>query len=76
MISTMRAMRGRHVGKQALTRGVGMGSRQQVEALALVTSLVTKGTSTGEKEEKQDSSGRVVGGAAARGWGERGRGGK
>ena len=38
MMSTMMGHRG---GMQALTKAVGMGSREQVEALALVTSLVT-----------------------------------
>ena len=59
-MSTMRSKRGRHEGKQALTIVVGMGSRQQVEALAFVISLVMKVPSTGEKEEKQDLGRRVV----------------
>lgn len=49
----MSVMMGQRVGRQALTSTVGMGSREQVEALALVTSFETSGTSTGEKEERE-----------------------
>ncbi len=37
---TMFTMHGQTAGRQALTRAVGTGSREQVEALALVTSSV------------------------------------
>lgn len=41
------------MGRQVLTRAEGMGSREQVVALAFETSLVTCVTSTGAKEERQ-----------------------
>lgn len=40
--------------RHVLTSTVGMGSWEQVEVLALVTSLVTRGASTGMKEERQN----------------------
>ena len=46
----MLVMIGARVGRQAFTSVVGMGSREQLEALALVTSSVVRDSSTGEKE--------------------------
>ncbi len=46
-------MVGQRVGRQALTKAVGMGSRGQDEALAFETSLVTSAVSTGEKAERE-----------------------
>ena len=48
----MSVMKGQRVGRQALTRAVGIGSREQVEALDSAASLATWVASTGEKEEK------------------------
>ena len=48
----MSVKKGQRVGRQALTRTVGMGSRGQVEALAAEASSATRGASTREKEEK------------------------
>ncbi len=39
--------------RDAITSAVGMGSREQVKALALMTSLVTRRASTGDKVERQ-----------------------
>jgi len=71
----MSTMVGHRTGRQALTRAVGMGSSEQVEALALVTSLVTWSASTGAKEERQWWGWREAGGTMGCGWGASGRGG-
>ena len=49
----MSVMMGQRAGRDALTRAEGMGSREQVEALALETSLATSVAFTGEKVERQ-----------------------
>ena len=49
----MSTMMGQMVGRAALTKAVGMGSREQVDILAFVTSLVTRRASTGEKVERR-----------------------
>ena len=63
----MSVMRGERVGRQAFTRAVGMGSREQVEALASEASLATWGTSTREKEEKLGGGGGVSEGGVSLG---------
>ena len=50
-------MMGERVGRQAFTSAVGMGSREQVEALALVTNSVVKVASTGVKTAKGGHAG-------------------
>lgn len=49
----MSVMKGQRVGRQVLTKKVGMGSREQEEGLAFETNLVTSAASTGEKEERE-----------------------
>ena len=48
----MSVMMGHSVGRQAFSKVVGMGSREQVEALALVTKSVVTEASTGAKQAK------------------------
>ena len=48
----MSTMRGHRAGREDFTRVVGMGSREQVEALAWETNLATEIESTGEKERE------------------------
>lgn len=60
----MSTMVGRTVCNVAFTRTVGMGSREQVEGLALETSLATWTASTGVKAERWQYEERAVGAAA------------
>lgn len=60
----MSTMVGRTVCNVAFTRTVGMGSREQVEGLALETSLATWTASTGAKAERWQYEERAVGAAA------------
>ena len=58
----MAVMMGQRVGRQAFTNVVGMGSSEQEEALALVTSSVVSEASTGVKKAK---GGHAAGGATS-----------
>ena len=60
-------MRGHRAGSEDFTRVVGMGSREQVEAFAWETNLVTEIVvvdCTGEKEEREHWGKKTVGGSA------------
>ncbi len=61
-------MMGETVGKASLTRAEGMGSREQVEVLALETSLATWTASTEEKAERQHVEGLAAGAATVGAW--------
>ena len=58
----MSVMMGQRVGRQAFTSVVGMGSREQVEALAILTNSAVKDASTGAKKAK---GGHEAGGASS-----------
>ncbi len=49
----MSNMMGQRAGRHALTKAVGMGSREQVGALAFVASSDTRRASTGMKEKSK-----------------------
>ena len=63
----MSVKKGTRVGRQALTRTVGIGSREQVEALAAEASSATWRASTREKEEKLGGGGGVSEGGVSLG---------
>ena len=65
----MSVKKGQRVGRQALTRTVGIGSREQVEALAAEASSATWRASTREKEEKLGGGWDVLEGRVSpQGW--------
>ena len=56
---------GQRVGRQLFTSAVGIGSREQVVELALMTNSVTIGASTAVKDEKRQVGRQAMTGAVS-----------